>query len=326
MIPERPIMDQKPDNATYAAFAGTVIIGGTNFIAVSFSNQELPPLFGATLRFALAALLFFLIARARGVPLVHGRAAAGAALYGLLTFGIGVSLLYYALVGLSAGTVAVILAAVPLFTLVIAVLLKQERLSTRPVIGGILVIAGIAILSVGTLGGGLSGSYLIAAILAAVASALSSVVAKSLSDVHPLNLNMIGITAGMALLAVSSLVKGESWALPHELQTWLALLWLVLLGSVTLFQLFLYVLRRLTASASVYAVAGMPVIAAGLGAVLLDQPVTMSVLAGGALVIVAVYVGAISGMKGRPKIPLPEYPALPAAAIPDEPTDPPGLP
>lgn len=305
-------MNQPADNKTYAAFAGTVLIGGTNFIAVSLSNQEMPPLFGAAVRFALAALLFFLIARARGVPLANGRAAVGAALYGLLAFGIGVALLYYALMGLSAGTVAVVVAAVPLLTLVLAVLLRQEHLSGRRVVGGILVMAGIAVLSAGTLGGSLSRSYLLAAILAAIVSALSSIIAKSLTDVHPLNLNAIGATSGMALLAVGSLVAGEHWALPHQAQTWVAVLWLVLLGSVALFQFYLYVLRRLTASVTVYAVAGMPVIAAGLGAVLLDQPITTSVLAGGALVIAAVYVGAISGMRGPPQIPLPECPDLPS--------------
>ncbi len=317
-------MNQKPDNATFAAFASTVLIGGTNFIAVSFSNREMPPLFGAAFRFAMAALLFFFIARARGIPLAHGRAAAGAALYGLLTFGVGVALMYYALVGLAAGTVAVIVSAVPLFTLIIAVLLRQEQLSPRRVVSGVLVIAGIAILSAGALGGSLSRPYLLAAIFAAVVSAFSSILAKSLTDIHPLNLNTIGITTGTLFLAVGSLLVGEHWALPHETQTWLAILWLVVLGSVMLFQLFLYILRRLTASASVYALAGMPVIAAGLGALLLDQPITMPVAIGGALVIVAVYIGAISGMRGTPKIPLPECPDLPTEVITEQSPKPPG--
>ena len=74
------------DNRTAAAFVGAVAIGGANFVAVSISNKELPPL-SATLRFALAALLFLAIAGARHVPLVRGRLAAGAVLYGLLNFG-----------------------------------------------------------------------------------------------------------------------------------------------------------------------------------------------------------------------------------------------
>jgi drug/metabolite transporter (DMT)-like permease len=73
--------------------------------------------------------------------------------------------------------------------------------------------------------------------------------------------------------------------------------WLVLMGSLGLFQLFLYVIRRWTASAAVYAVAAMPVVAMVLGAILLDQPVTAQLLAGGALVGAAVYVGALAGKR-----------------------------
>lgn len=131
-------MSRGPDGATYAAFAGAVVIGGANFIAVSVSNMELPPLFGATLRFGLASVVFFLIAGARRVPLATGRSAAGAVLYGLLGFGAAYAMLYYALVALPAGTAAVIVAAAPLFTLITAVLLGQERLSIRGVAGGVL--------------------------------------------------------------------------------------------------------------------------------------------------------------------------------------------
>jgi drug/metabolite transporter (DMT)-like permease len=288
-------MQQALASNTYAAFAGTVVIGGTNFIAVSFSNRELPPLFGAALRFALAALLFFLIARAWRVPLARGRSAVGAAIYGILGFGAAYAFLYYSLVGLAAGTAAVIIATVPLFTLAIAVLLGQERLSLRGVVGGVLVVIGIAILSFGAIGGELGASYLIAAVLGAIAIAASSVAVKAFPSVHPLNLNAIGMVSGTVLLAFSSLLFGEPWVLPRETQTLAAISWLVIMGSVVLFQLFLYVIRRWTASATVYAVAGMPVVAVGLGAIMLHQPVTVEVLAGGALVIAAVYVGAISG-------------------------------
>jgi drug/metabolite transporter (DMT)-like permease len=290
-------MTENVDTNTYLAFANAVLIGGANFVAVSFSNMELPPLFGAALRFALAALLFFFIMRISGVPLVRGRAAVGAAIYGILGFGAAYAFLYYALVGLAAGTVAVVMAAVPLFTLIMAVLLGQERLSLRGIVGGGLAIAGIAILSLGTLGGDLSPTYLIAAILGAVAASASTVAAKALPNVHPLNMNAIGMASGTLLLIIGSLLFQERWVLPYETNTWLALGWLVVLGSVGLFQLFLYVIRRWTASATVYAITAMPVVAVVLGAIMLGQPITPAVLVGGAMVIFAVYVGAIS----RPK-------------------------
>lgn len=83
--------------------------------------------------------------------------------------------------------------------------------------------------------------------------------------------------------------------MPNQSDTLVSLAWLVLPGSIGLFQLILYVIRRWTASAAVYVVTGMPVVAAVLGALLLEQPITSSVVVGGALVLGAVYVGAISG-------------------------------
>jgi drug/metabolite transporter (DMT)-like permease len=294
------------DPRTHAAFAGAVLIGGANFVAVSMSNMELPPLFGAALRFGIAAVLFLLLARAGRVPLARGRDAGGAVAYGLLGFGVAYALLYYALVGLSAGTVAVTMAAMPLFTLMIAVALGQERLSVRGLAGGALALAGIAVLSFGNLGGELGTSYLIAAVTGTVAAAASSVVARSYRAVHPLMMNGLGMAAGTTLLVAGSLLLGEAWLLPRATSTLLAVSWLVLLGSVGLFQLFLYVVRRWSASATVYAITAMPVVAVALGVLLLDQPVTASVALGGLLVMIAVYVGAIS-VSG-------EKQAVPAAA------------
>jgi drug/metabolite transporter (DMT)-like permease len=294
-------MTQLPDNKTFAAFFLAMIIGGANFIAVSLSNRDLPPLFGATLRFALATFLFFAITRVRRIPLARGRDAAGAVIYGLLSVGAAYACLYYALVGLNAGTVAVIVASVPLFTLAIAVLSGQERLSMNRVVGGILAILGIA--SLRGFGGDLILSYFVAAILGAIAIAASTVVAKAYPNVHPLNMNTIGTAAGTLLLAGGSLLIGEQWVLPRGGTAVVAVGWLVIAGSVGLFQLLLFVIRRWTASAAVYALTGMPVVAAALGIVVLGQPVTSGILAGGALVIAAVYVGAIARPKASQALP-----------------------
>lgn len=304
-------MSEGTETRAYLAFLGAVVIGGTNFVAVTFSNQELPPLYGATLRFGLATIVFFMIAILGSVPRPDRRALAGAALYGLLSFGAAYAFLYYALVGLAAGTAAVILAAVPLFTHPIAVLTGQEQLSMRGLFGGILALAGIVVLSLGSLGGEVQPSYVLAALGGTVVVAASSVVARGLRHVHPVNMNAYGMAAGTILLGATSMLFRESWFLPQSSQTWLAVLWLVLLGSVGLFQLFLYVIKRWTASATVYAVAAMPVVAVLLGALLLDQPVTPELLAGGALVLVAVYVGAISRPKPEARAPLFEDPASP---------------
>jgi drug/metabolite transporter (DMT)-like permease len=285
---------------TLAAFVGATIIGGANFVAVSVSNLELAPLWGAGLRFGAAAALFFLLATLTRVPLPRGRAARGAALYGLLGFGGAYAGLYVALVGLSAGTVSVVMASVPLFTLGLAAALGQELLTARGIAGGLLAVAGIAVLSLDTAAGDVGGFYFIAALAGTLCAAGSSVVARALRDVHPLMMNAIGMTAGCLLLLVGSAALGEAWAGPRRPGTMVAVTWLVLLGSVGLFQLFLYVIRRWTASATVYSVTAMPVVAVLLGVLLLRQPLTASVAIGGGLVVAAVYVGAIS-RQSRPR-------------------------
>ena len=134
----------RPERATLLAFIGAVVIGGGNFVAVRFSNEKLPPLFGAPLRFGAAAVILFRIARARRVSLPRGRAASGAALYGLLGSGLAYAFiyLYLALVGLAAGTTSVILAPVPLLTLALSVLHGQEWLAGRGIVGGLRAIGG----------------------------------------------------------------------------------------------------------------------------------------------------------------------------------------
>lgn len=298
-------MDQRAGRLTYAAFAGAVLIGGANFIGVAFSNLELPPVFGATLRFALASALFLAIGRATRVPSARGSAALRAALYGLCGFGFAYALLYYALVGLAAGTAAVVIAATPLVTIILAVLLGQERLTLRGVAGGVLAVIGIAVLSLDTLGGDLQGTYLVAAVLATVAIAASSVIARASRDVHPVAMNTIGMVTGTIFLGALSLLLGEPWSLPGRAETWIAVAWLVLFGSMGLFQLVLYVIRRWTASAATYAIAAMPVVAAALGALMLDQPVTTELLIGGSLVIAAVYIGAIAPAPAAAETPAP---------------------
>ncbi|HEV3471662.1 MAG TPA: EamA family transporter [Actinomycetota bacterium] len=286
-----------PDRATLIAFVGAAFIGGSNFVAVRFSNEDLDPMFGATLRFALATLILFGIMGVMRLPVPRGRGAWGAVVYGVLGFGVSYALLYIALVELDAGMSSVILAGTPLFTLVLAVLHRQERFTVRGLIGGALAILGIGILSAGSLQGDIPPAYLLAAVLGMFAVAESSVLIKAFPRLHPITTNAFGMGAGTIFLALASLTFGERWTLPATSQTWFVVGWLVVAGSVGLFVLFLFVIARWTASASVYALTLMPLVAVTLGALLKDEPITTELIVGGALVLFAVYIGAITGQQ-----------------------------
>ena len=284
-----------PTGATITAFGLAVVIGGANFLAVKFSNDELDPLSGAALRFTAAALLLFAISAIGKYEFPRGRAAVGAAIYGLLGFGVSYALLYYAILGLGAGTTSVVLAATPLATLILAIIHRQEVLSARGVIGGVLAVNGIGILSLRSMEGDLELSYLLAAVLGVAAIAESGVVIKGYPRAHPMSTNALAMAVGSIFLIIATFVFDQSWELPSRARTWGALVWLVVFGSVALFWLFLYVISKWTASATSYITTLFPVVAVTLGALFADEELTIELVFGGALVLIAVYVGALSG-------------------------------
>ena len=282
------------DLRTPFAFAGVVLLGGLNIVAVKFSNQDFDAFFGAGLRFALAAGVFLGIALVMRIPFPKGRALLGAVLYGFYGFVVAFGLAYWALQELPASIAGVIIASVPLFTLLLAALQRLEAFNWRGLAGGGLAVVGIAVL-IGT-PQSTSVPVLSALAMAGAALALSqaSIVVKKYPPCHPVATNTIGVGVGAAVLLPLSLLTGEEWSLSAGVDSWVALAYLVLLGSVGVFGLFIYVLNHWPASRASYQFVLMPLVAAIAAALILDEPIGVSLLIGGAIVLAGVYVGALS--------------------------------
>jgi drug/metabolite transporter (DMT)-like permease len=280
-----------PDRLALAAFAGAVLIGGSNFVAIRFSNRELDPLWGAGLRFALAAVVFGVLCAALRVALPRGRPLALVFVYGLLAFGAAYGCLYWAMQEVPAGIAAVVLAAGPLLTLLFAVAHGMERLGARALLGALVAIAGSVLIffQPASIVFGWESFALLA--LAALCASESVVVSKLAGRQHPLAMNFVGMSAGAAVLLVGAAAAGERFALPANGETQVALAYLVA-ATVGLFLLVLLVVQRWTASATSYIFVLMPVVAVALGALIADEPVTVTTVAGGAIVCAGVYVGA----------------------------------
>jgi hypothetical protein len=193
------------------AFAGVVLFGGLNIVAVKFSNQDSPPFFGAGLRFALAGTVFLAIAVIGKIPFPRGRALLGSVLYGIYGFVLAFGLVYWALQTLPASIAGVIVAAVPLFTLLLAAVQGLEPFRWRGLAGGALAVAGIAVL-VGT-PQDISVPLLPVLAVAAAALALSqaAIVIKKYPPCHPVATNVIALAIGAAALIPLSLLRGEDW-------------------------------------------------------------------------------------------------------------------
>jgi drug/metabolite transporter (DMT)-like permease len=284
-----------PDRVTLAAYAVMIVIAGSNFVAVRFSNQELPPFWGATLRFTIACALFFGVMRWRRAAMPRGRALLGVAIYGALNFGASYALLYWALRSVPAGLASVLVALVPLLTFFLAIAHGLERFRLRGLVGALVAVAGIAVVFAERLGGTVEIAPLLACIGGAVCVAESGVVAKLFPRVDPAATNAVGMLAGLAILAPLSLVATETWTLPQRTDTVIAVLYLMTIGSVGLFALYLYVLRRWTATATSYLLVLSPLVTVAVASLLAGEQISAQFALGGVLVGTGVYIGALSG-------------------------------
>ena len=281
-----------------------MLIGGFNFVAVRFSNRDLPPVFGAGIRFALAALLLFLVVRLRRIPLPRGRSLTISLAYGFLSFTCSYALAYWALQELSAGIGAVLFAATPLVTVFLAPLHKLERFRMRGLFGSLVVLIGITILANPAAAGRAPILPILAMLGATITAAEASVLVKKYPTGSPLATNAVGMGIGSLVLLGISAVAGEAWAPPETTTTWLVVVYLAVIGSAGLFGLFLFTLSRWTASATSYFTALMPVVSMVAGSVLASEAITTAGAMGGLVVLLGVYVGALSN-SGRVSNPVP---------------------
>ena len=285
--------DRSPDRVTAAAFVLAVLFAGANGLAIGFSNAELAPYWGATVRFLAAGLVCAAIVLVGRYPIPRGRALLGMALYGVLAIAFAFGLLYWALVEVPTGAGVVILALVPLLTLMIAVIQGVEPFRWLAAIGAVVAALGVAIISADQLAGSVPPLPMLAAFLAAVAIAQSSVLIKRLPDVHPISTNAIAMLVGAGALAAVSAALGEPWILPREVPTWVAIGYLVLVGTVVVYALGLFVLTRWTASSASYLHILLPLVAVPLGAWLRNERVSPLFAIGATVVIAGVYVGVV---------------------------------
>ena len=275
-----------------AVFAATVLVGGSNFVAVRFSNRELAPLWGATLRIAASGVLLLALALVARVRLPTGRPLAAAMLFGLWTFGIGYALTYLGLVDAPAALAAAIVATVPLLTLFMAAGMGLERITTRRLIGACIAIVGVGVIFADQLVA-VSLSSVAAVVGLAIVIASSTVFAKRLPEAHPIGTNAIAMPIGALVLLALSRVSGESAVLPARPDVSAAVVYLIV-STIALFVGFFFVVRRWTASATAYSTVLTPVVTVALGLALAGETVSLTFLAGAALVMAGTYVGALA--------------------------------
>jgi drug/metabolite transporter (DMT)-like permease len=297
-VSDPPPSTARPSQLTVLAFGAVVVFGGANAIAFKLTVAELAPFWGGALRFLAAGVLMLFLVAATRRSLPRGRSLRGAAVYGMVGFSASYGFAGSGLRDVPAGTAMVLIALTPLLTFGLAIAQGQERFHAQGLLGALIALVGIGIIFVDQLSANIPLVSLLFILAATVSIAESAVLLKGIPRSDPFATNAVAMLTGGGLLLALSLATAEPIALPGRADTWAAVGYLVLFGSVVMFALFVYTLQRWTASAVSYVTLLMPLVTVALAAVLTDERVTPSFVLGGAVILGGVYVGAF--LKGRP--------------------------
>jgi len=132
----------------------------------------------------------------------------------------------------------------------------------------------------------------------------------------------------MSIMIIGSLMLGEEWVIPTMASTWLLIIYVVVGATVGGFLLYLFVLKNWTATGASYGFVLTPIITVILATLLTDETVSLIFLAGAAVVLAGVYVGALMPSKKKPEPvdkpePLTQEPALAAVNTGQDTVEPP---
>lgn len=269
-----------------------MLFGGVNAIAVKVSVEELAPFWSGGVRFLAAGVLLLGLVIVTRRPFPRGGSLTGAMLYGTVSLALSFGFIYPSLRVVPAGTAMILISLVPLMTFALAILHGQERFHVQGLAGALIALAGVAVIVADQLGAAVPLDALLLIAIGTVFIAEGGVILKWVPRSDPFATNAIAMLTAGAILTGLSAVAGEAWTQPTRTDTWAALAYLVIFGSVAMFGLYLYALRRWTASAVSYVTLLMPLVTVPLAAVLIAEQVSLLFLIGGGIALAGVYVGA----------------------------------
>ncbi len=277
---------------TVLAFAVIYLAWGATFVAIRIAVGVVPPFLAAAIRFLIAGLLLYIFVRLRGTPGPTLREWRSLALLGTLVIFLDYSAYFWGERYVSSGTAAMIAGTIPLITGLLEMLVFRQRAFRWSALFAIVLgFCGVAVLVSGQVKGGQPLLPSLVLVGGCVAWSLGMVLSRSIplpsSRAVAAGAEMI---IGGILLLLSAAVTGELHHVPHI--AWrpaLALVYLIFIGSLLAFTCFVWLLGQVSAGKVASHAFVNPVVAVALGAWMLGEPITRSMLGGMALILVSVF-------------------------------------
>lgn len=207
----------------------------------------------AGIRYSVAGAILYIVMRSIGAPNPTLKQWLGASVLGLLLPALGNGTVCYVQQTVSSGVAALSIATAPIWMALFSSI-GGRKISRQEWLGVACGLVGISMLN---LGGSLHGDAVSALllILAAASWSFGSVWGRRLEMPKGLMASAAQMLAGGVILMLVSAVHGESWPQHISLKSWLAMLFLIVLGSIVAYSAYLYLLktvRPLVASSNTF--------------------------------------------------------------------------
>lgn len=271
------------------------ILWGLNFLAIHASLQQFPPIFLVGLRFLVVAIPTVLLVPWPRVPVRW-----------LLGYGLGFGTLqFFGLylgmeAGFPTGLASLVLQASAPFTVILGVVLLNERLTTRRAVGVGLAVAGLVVVGASR-GGATSWLPFFLVLVGAFGWAVGNISSRQAAPATPLHLTLwMSVVPPLPMFALAWIVEGperigeslvSSWS-AAAVPAWLGLGYTVLFGTVVGSGIWVWLMARHPAGVVAPFSMLVPVVGISTAWIVLGEQPTWWELGGGALVVGGVLWGA----------------------------------
>ena len=273
-----------------------------NFIVVKAANEQIPPITFAFLRFAIAALTLLAALRCRegdvGLPRRDILPVVG---LGALGFGAYQMLWATALQDIPAGDSALLIAATPVMTALLAVYSRADTLTPGKLVGSLVSFAGVAVIVAS--GAGLAFTSLVgdaltllAALCWSIYTAFGAPILRRHSALRTTAWAMVG---GSLVLAVPGTAQavGVDWA-SVDVNAWAGLAFSAFIPAGIANVIVFSAIRLLGPTRITAYQFLVPFIAVLMAAAFLSEPIRIEQLLGGAVIVLGVVLTRSDGAPG----------------------------
>lgn len=289
------------------AWFAICLIWGTTYLAIKVALVTIPPLLLGGFRYLLAAAIMVTGLTLKGRSLPPRSAWPTQAVLGFFMLALGNGGVVTGESYLSSGLTAVLVATSPFWMVGIdAVFPGGARVHVRQLLGILVGFLGIVMLVWPDLSiGGSSGRNVLLGVIAVQVACIGWSLASSYTKRHVTSSDVLGAATlqmlfGGIFMTMGGTVRGEWAHLSFTTASTLSLAYLTLLGSVVAFVAYSYALKHLPiAVVSLYTYVN-PVIAVGLGILLLNEPFDLRQVAAAAVIGVGMVI-VRPGKKAAPE-------------------------